>query len=84
MDSKKYSSFAEIDRELEILKIEKEIHYQRLVYNVYKTKENLEPMNVVKGFISSTISNYPNSLGTIFNLAIPFLIRRFFHKKRGS
>jgi hypothetical protein len=33
MDSKKYSSFAEIDRELEILKIEKEIHYQRLVYN---------------------------------------------------
>lgn len=83
MDSKKYSSFAEIDRELEILKIEKEIHYQRLVYNVQKTKENLEPMNMVKGFVSSTVSNFPSSIGTIFNIALPFLIRRFFHKKRG-
>jgi hypothetical protein len=72
MDSKKYSSFAEIDRELEILKIEKEIHYQRLVYNVHKTKENLEPMNMVKGFVSSTVSNFPSSIGTIFNLAVPF------------
>jgi hypothetical protein len=70
MDSKKYSSFAEIDRELEILKIE--IHYQRLVYNVHKTKENLEPMNMVKGFVSSTVSNFPSSIGTIFNLAVPF------------
>jgi hypothetical protein len=60
MDSKKYSSFAEIDRELEILKIE--IHYQRLVYNVHKTKENLEPMNMVKGFVSSTVSNFPSSI----------------------
>ena len=83
MESKKYSSFAEIDRELEILTIEKEIHYQRLVFNVQKTKENLEPIHMVKGFISATVNNFPSSLGTIFNLALPFLIRRFFHKKRG-
>jgi hypothetical protein len=80
MDSKKYSSFAEID-ELEILKIEKEIHYQRLVYNVHKTKENLEPMNMVKGFVSSTVSNFPSSIGTIFNLAVPFNQRSFFIKR---
>lgn len=83
MESKKYSSFAEIDRELEILTIEKEIHYQRLVYNVQKTKENLEPINMLKGFVSATVNNFPSSIGTIFNLALPFLIRRFFHKKRG-
>jgi hypothetical protein len=80
MDSKN-TSFAEIDRELEILKIEKEIHYQRLVYNVHKTKENLEPMNMVKGFVSSTVSNFPSSIGTIFNLAVPFN-QKVFHKKR--
>lgn len=84
MELKRYSSFAEIERELEILKIEKEIHYQRLVYNVQKTKESLEPINVVKEFVSSTVNNFPSSLGTIFNIAMPFIIRRFFHKKRGN
>ena len=84
MDSRRYTSFAQIDRELEILKIEKDIHYQRLIYSVQKTKENLEPINVVKGLVSSTISNFPGSLGTIFNLALPFIIKRFFRKKRGN
>jgi hypothetical protein len=84
MEQKKYSSFAEIDRELEILKIEKDIHYQRLIYNVQKTKEGLEPMNLIKGFVSSTLSNFPSSLGTIFNLALPFIVKRFFNKKRGN
>ena len=83
MNARKYTSFAEIDRELEILKIEKEIHYQRLIFNVEKTKENLEPINVVKGFVSSTVANFPSSLGTIFNIALPFLIKRFFNRKRG-
>lgn len=83
MKARNYTSFAEIDRELEILKIEKEIHYQRLVFNVQKTKENLEPINVVKGFVSSTLANFPSSLGTIFNIALPFLIKRFFNRKRG-
>jgi hypothetical protein len=32
MGTKKYSSYAQIDRELEILKIEKEISYQKLFW----------------------------------------------------
>ena len=31
MEPKKYSSYADIDRDLEILKLEKEIHYQKLL-----------------------------------------------------
>jgi hypothetical protein len=84
MNPRKYTSFAEIDRELEILKIEKEIHYQRLVYNVQLTKEGLEPITLIKGFISSTLTNFPGSLGTIFNIALPFLIKRLFNRKRGK
>ena len=41
METKKYSSYAQIERELEILKIEKEINYQKLVFSIQKTKENL-------------------------------------------
>lgn len=84
MNTRRYTSFDEIDRELEILKIEKDIHYQRLLFSVHKTKVNLEPMNVVKGLFSSTVSSLPGSLGTIFNLALPFIIKRFFNKKRGN
>ena len=84
MNSRSYTSFEEIDRELEILKIKKDIHYQRLIYNVQKTKENLEPMHVVKGLFTSAVTSLPGSLGTIFNLALPFIIKRFFNKKRGN
>lgn len=31
MEKKKYSSYAEIDKDLEMLKVEKEINYQKLV-----------------------------------------------------
>jgi hypothetical protein len=45
MQNKKYTSYAQIDSELEILKIEKEISYQKMVFGVQKTKENLTPQN---------------------------------------
>jgi hypothetical protein len=35
---KKYSSYAQIDRELEILKIEKEISYQKLFWAIGQKK----------------------------------------------
>ena len=90
METKKYSSYAEIERELEILKIEKEISYQKMVFGVQKTKESFTPQNIVSNFIGS----YSNSIpyGTIFsaampfilNKAIPFVINRFTKRKRGN
>ena len=46
MQSKKYSSYAQIDSELEILKVEKEISYQKLILSIEKTKESLSFVNV--------------------------------------
>ena len=39
METKKYTSYAEIDRDLEILKLEKDIHYQKILLSVEKIKE---------------------------------------------
>ena len=33
MEKKKYSSYAEIERDLEILKLEKEINYNKIILN---------------------------------------------------
>ncbi len=61
METKKYSSYAEIDRDLEILKLEKEISYQKLVLSIQKTKDSITPENIVRGFFDSYKNILSNS-----------------------
>lgn len=89
MAIKKYSSYAQIERELEILKIEKEISYQKMVFVVTKTKESLTPKNIVSDLIGSYGSALP--YGAIVSASVPFLINKglpfiknwFTKRKRG-
>lgn len=86
MGTKKYSSYEQIDRELEILKIEKEISLQKLHLEIQGVKQNLEPKNLVKntvkGIMGSYSTNIPGPYGKVFGLAIPFITKWIF-KKRG-
>jgi hypothetical protein len=84
MISKKYTSYGEIDRELEILRLEKEINYQKLILTVQKTKENFTPQNLVSGFLGSYKTLFSSSYGTILNIAIPYIIKWIVNKKRGN
>lgn len=83
MATKKYSSYAQIERELEILKIEKEISYQKLVLGIQKTKESFTPKNLVSGLLGSFKTGFQGSYGTIISLAIPIIIKWITNKKRG-
>ncbi len=84
METKRYSSYAQIERELEILKIEKEINYQKLVFGVQKTKESFMPKNIVKNFLGSYANVFSGSYGTIINLLVPYIVQWFCNKKRGN
>jgi Family of unknown function (DUF6327) len=84
METKKYSSYAEIERELEILKLEKEIHFQKLIYNFQKTKECLEPKNIVSGFLGSYKTLFSGSLVKIIQVVTPYLINWIINRKRGN
>ena len=84
MISKKYTSYDEIDRELDILRLEKEINYQKLILTVQKTKENFTPQNLVSGFLGSYKTLFSSSYGTILNIAIPYIIKWIVNKKRGN
>ncbi|CAM3958203.1 DUF6327 family protein [Flavobacterium weaverense] len=90
MENKKYTSYAQIDRELEILKVEKEISYQKLVFGVKKTKENFTPQNIVSDLIGTYSSAIPYgaivsaSVPFVLNKAIPFVKDWFAKRKRGS
>nr|WP_314895769.1 DUF6327 family protein [uncultured Flavobacterium sp.] len=74
METKKYSSYAQINRELEILKIEKEINYQKLVFGLQKTKESFTPQNIVSDLIGTYSSAIP--YGTIVSTAVPFILNK--------
>jgi hypothetical protein len=84
METKKYSSYAQIELELEILKVERELNLKRIVLNVEKTKESLLPKNLVKSFLGDYKSILSNYYGTILNIAIPLLINWFTKRKRGN
>lgn len=84
MGTKKYSSYAQIELELEILKVERELNLKRIVLNVQKTKESLLPINLIKGFVSDYKSIFSNYSGMILNIAIPILINWIIKRKRGN
>ena len=47
METNKYSSYSEIELDLQILKIEREIQYQKIVLSIDKTKESILPFRKV-------------------------------------
>lgn len=84
MDKNIYSSYEEIERELEILKIKKQLNLQKIILEVEKTKESISTINIVKSFLGDYKSIFSNYSGTILNIAIPLLINWFTKRKRGN
>lgn len=84
METKKYSTYAEIDRDLEILKIEKEIEYHKLVLSFQKTKESFMPQGIVNNFLSSYKSILSNSYLDIIKMGLPYLIQWILKRKRDA
>ena len=84
MATKKYSSYAEIDRDLEILKLQSEIHYQKIALSIEKTKENLSPKNILNEVVGSFKPLLSEWYITTLKLIIPFIIKWIKNRKRGD
>ena len=84
METKKYSSYAEIELELEILKVEREVNLKRIVLDIEKTKESLWPKNLIKGIFGDYKSILSNSSGMILKIVIPLITNWFKKRKRGN
>lgn len=84
MEPKKYSSYAEIDHDLKILKTEKEIHYQKILLSIDKTKESILPSKSVSlvGDIYQKATS--GILGTILKIAVPYAVNWYINRKRGD
>lgn len=82
--AKKYSSYDQINADLAMLKLEREIHLQYILLNTEKVKESLEPENLFREVLESLKLKLSNSYGMILQIAIPYLINWLIHKKRGD
>ncbi|NRT13107.1 DUF6327 family protein [Flavobacterium sp. 14A] len=83
MAGKIYTSYDQIDRELEILKLEKEVSYQRVVLSFKNTKNSLTPKHIVSNLFSSFKTGLSGSYVQILNSALPLIINWIINKKRG-
>lgn len=84
MQPKKYSSYAEIEHDLEILKLEKEIYFQKMKLSYDKTKESVFPSEPVQGFYAVYKKVFSGTLGSILKIALPYVINWLINRKRGD
>ena len=84
MENKKYSSYAQIEQDLAILKIEREIYYQKVLLSIDKTKESILPST--KATVIGSLYNkvFSGTFGTILKIIIPFVIKWYVNRKRGD
>ncbi len=84
MEIKKYSSYAAIEQDLEILKLEKELYYQKMLLSIDKTKESILPSKSVS-FIGNLYQKvFSGTYGTLLKIAFPYIINWYINRKRGD
>ena len=84
MNNQKYSSYDEIERELEILKIERELHYQKASLSVQKLKENVFPSEQISYLAWFNKHILSGLAGSVLKTAFPFILQWILNRKRGD
>lgn len=74
---KVYSSFEEIELDLQILKVQREIHAQKIKLNLEKTGENLRPMNLLEGYIGESNRTTFSLIEQVIKIILQFVVKPF-------
>lgn len=75
MAAKQYSSYAEIDRDLEILKMERQLHLEKVKYELGNAKENLKFGNLVEGYFGFSFENKTSVISKIIRFLMPYVLK---------
>ncbi|MEC4113231.1 DUF6327 family protein [Myroides pelagicus] len=77
---KTYTSIDQVNSDLEILKVKRELHYQKVFRSVENIKEELSPDRLVRNSVGS-VASYVKSSGNIQAFLITYILKRFFKRK---
>ena len=83
MEIKRYSSYKEVNATLDILKLEKEINYQKMLLSGQRAVASLTPPKIVRGFFGSYKDILRGSYKEILGLGIKYITKWFINRKRG-
>ncbi|MFP5437655.1 MAG: DUF6327 family protein [Bacteroidia bacterium] len=78
MNTKVYRSFDEINKELEILKLERDLSYAKFKRSLNETKESLEPGNIIGDTPKKIFSALSMFSGPLKTAGISWLLRKIF------
>ena len=78
MEKKRYSSYAQIEQDLEILRVEKELHYQKLLQTFDNTKGSLDPKKMLGGIPEVAIYMVSGLAGPLKGVLINFVLKKIF------
>lgn len=81
MSEKIYTSFESIDFDLEILKLEREISYQKLVLSFENAKDSISILDISVEIVSYFKQKIISSIGSISMNIIPFIFKLFKKKE---
>jgi len=78
MNTKVYNSFDEINRDLEIMKVEKDLAYAKFKRSFVDTKESLEPMNMIGETPKKILGVLGTFSGPLKSAALTWLFKKIF------
>ena len=78
MKSKIYNSYEEINTDLRILKVEKDLSYHKLLKEVEETKESLQLKNMIGDTPKKILNILGLFAGPLKSLAMTFLFKKIF------
>ena len=81
MNNKTYSSFEEIDNEIRLLRLEKEIDKLSLKQQVSASAESLAPKNLLANTWVSLLFNNKRWINIALGYGMQFLSKRYLNKK---
>ena len=82
MNNKTYSSFEEIDNEIRLLRLEKEIDRLSLTQQVSASAESLSPKNLLANTWVSLLFNNKRWINIAFGYGIQLIAKRYLNKNR--
>jgi len=78
MNTKVYQTFDEINKDLEILKVEKDLAYARFKKDLEQTKESLQPGNMIGETPKKILGVLGAFSGPIKSALLTFLFKKIF------
>nr|WP_294935104.1 DUF6327 family protein [uncultured Flavobacterium sp.] len=76
METTVYTSYEDIDRDLAILKLQKEIDLKKLSLSVEKTVDRFTPNNMIMNVVENVGSSI-TKFGLLQKFVLPFIMRKF-------